>query len=518
MRLTLLLLALPAGATSRPVLALTEVEADECDTIHGTIEVRERRRDRVVELRLDDHLTTVDVPGGATRVPFELHPDRWEAMHEVHASWRWVDTDPVWVEVPPWAVSLVVTPPEDPAAGEHDPVRIELGGRCPGVTGRFSLTASVGDRRLMDRLVDDVAVMPLELPEGVHVLGFELYDHDLLVDRQRVEVLVGPPCVDTDGDGYPLCRHQDCDDHDPGVHPGAVDVVGNGIDEDCDGHNGQDRDGDGYEDRAVGGDDCDDKEAAVHPGAVDYPDADGDGSSPMKARDLDCDGHVDEPKKPWDCDDTDPTVPREEAPVPTGVDEDCDGLVDEGTVVFDDDGDGLAEVDGDCDDTDASIRPGARELPDCRDQDCDGEIDEGAPRPARDDAYEPDDEHPAEIPGAWYRRGLLGGSWKPSHAKVPTVTRDLSDVERFSVYAHDGAFDSFYVSVRVDAIGDGRTYRVEISDGGRVRASGTLSPTHRSVTFGGSAGTDDTGTYTIEVRPEAGELDWCPLLLSVDTG
>jgi hypothetical protein len=42
----------------------------------------------------------------------------------------------------------------------------------------------------------------------------------------------GPP-VDSDQDGY--TSDIDCDDNDPGRHPGAVDTIGDGIDQDCDG-------------------------------------------------------------------------------------------------------------------------------------------------------------------------------------------------------------------------------------------------------------------------------------------
>ena len=46
-----------------------------------------------------------------------------------------------------------------------------------------------------------------------------------------------PTCADGDGDGYTLrdCGGSDCDDADRLVHPGANEVAGNNVDEDCDG-------------------------------------------------------------------------------------------------------------------------------------------------------------------------------------------------------------------------------------------------------------------------------------------
>jgi MYXO-CTERM domain-containing protein len=57
-----------------------------------------------------------------------------------------------------------------------------------------------------------------------------------------------------------------------------------------------------------------------------------------------------------------------------GLDDDCDGVVDEG---FDVDGDGFTTCGEDCDDTNADVHPGGAELCDGLDEDCDGVIDPG---------------------------------------------------------------------------------------------------------------------------------------------
>ena len=104
-------------------------------------------------------------------------------------------------------------------------------------------------------------------------------------------------------------------------------------------------------------------------GAPDRYDLDGDGVTS-------CGG---------DCDDRDPDRRPGAAERADGADDDCDGLVDEGTDAYDDDGDGFSELGGDCVDGDAAISPSAAESPDNGvDDDCDGVVDAGTEDRDRD--------------------------------------------------------------------------------------------------------------------------------------
>ena len=192
-------------------------------------------------------------------------------------------------------------------------------------------------------------------------------DLDGLIDEGSVH-----PDADGDGFGAPgegsICveggveDHTDCDDGDPLAWPGATEQC-DGVDNDCDGDIDEfvvvyhDRDGDGagnIQDSAACGtpgtvnnsEDCNDKDADIHP----------DADEPCDHVDNDCDGLIDDGVGGWLLD----------------LDGDGWGADEQQTACT---GEGYAEAGGDCDDDHAESHPGGIEVCDGLDNDCDGEVD-----------------------------------------------------------------------------------------------------------------------------------------------
>ena len=184
------------------------------------------------------------------------------------------------------------------------------------------------------------------------------------------DTIFDPGVEDSDGDGFTL-NDGDCDDENSALHPAAEEIC-DGIDNNCDGE--------------------------IDEGVTDtfYADTDNDGfgdeSSTVEACDSP-DGYV---AVGGDCNDTNADSFPGNVEYCDGVDNDCDGTIDEDvqeTFWADGDGDGFGdpasfietceEVSGyvansdDCDDTSSISYPLADEICDELDNDCDGTVDEG---------------------------------------------------------------------------------------------------------------------------------------------
>jgi hypothetical protein len=183
-------------------------------------------------------------------------------------------------------------------------------------------------------------------------------------------------------DGYVQDDDTDCDDSDGAVNPAAQEIC-NDIDDDCD----------------LAIDDDDDDVDASQGGVERWEDADEDGYGDAFSGAWYCiapDGLVDNTE---DCDDEDAAVNPDATEICDGIDNDCDGALDDEddsidlstatTYYADTDADGFGDASTsteactppsgtvldatDCDDTEATTYPGATEVTgDEVDQDCDG--------------------------------------------------------------------------------------------------------------------------------------------------
>ena len=270
--------------------------------------------------------------------------------------------------------------------------------------------------------------------------------HALLLLLLMTFACFGPS--DLDGDGW-LPVEGDCDDSDPAVFPGALDLPDDGVDQDCDGQDATvpvDADGDG----SPAGEDCDDDDRLNAPHLGEYCDG----------QDNDCDGLVDEG---WDgdgdgvsqcgpdleagtadddCDDDDPANFPGNVESCDGQDNDCDESVDE---EFDVDGDGVSvcgddgqvgTADDDCDDDDPNVKPGIWDDCDGLDVNCNGLVDEDCDDGGGGDLYCYAD---ADGDGWGGSSTVVTDDWDCSDPGESGVTGDCDDADGD---VHPGAIET----------------------------------------------------------------------------
>ncbi len=190
-------------------------------------------------------------------------------------------------------------------------------------------------------------------PVGDYQLTFTAVDSDgNEVNKTTPYSVVDPNDYDFDGDGISI-NGGDCNDDNANIYPGAPEIC-DGLDNDCNEATGIDVGSECYDD-------------------------DGDGYCEVPPC-LNASSSIP------DCDDTNASVSPVGVEVPNYLDDDCNTLVDDTTVRWDDDSDGYCEAppcenvgttQSDCDDTNPLVNPAATEIcDDGIDNDCDALLNE----------------------------------------------------------------------------------------------------------------------------------------------
>ena len=265
---------------------------------------------------------------------------------------------------------------------------------------------------------DGLASCTTTLTAGLHQVSIRATDtHGNEGELTFPWAVLTPEQIDDDGDGYSE-EEGDCNDADPNLSPDATELADQ-IDNNCnglidDGTPYFDDDGDCFCETVpcsgtianpsdcgvLQGGDCNDASNQDSPAsdelcdgldndcdgeideysAVDatvwYVDADGDGFGNSMYTQPACSQPQGYSANDQDCNDNDTNINPAATEQPNSVDDDCDGIVDDNTVNYDDDLDGFTENDGDCDDANPMVNPAQVETINAIDDDCNGLVDD----------------------------------------------------------------------------------------------------------------------------------------------
>ncbi len=226
--------------------------------------------------------------------------------------------------------------------------------------------------------------------------------------------------------------------------------------------------------------------------AIADPDRDGDGDGFSEAE--------------GDCDDEDPSFHPQAEESLNGVDDDCDGQIDEGPDRIDADADGYTASEGDCDDENPGVHPDARDGCDAFDNDCDGEMNEDD---LDLDPYESIDGFPWDFQDLTDDQATASG-FLTSPSDIDLFAFSVTDEGQITDILSDG----FRIEATLSGVPSGHDYLLELWKGNSLLALSD-DPGDETLALTGLPIVDDGGEFQILVASHGDVVCETPYLLVI---